>query len=116
MAEEICDALLLIDDTPCMSADRIRKRCLEIAEKRPIKLVVINYLQLMTMESNEVYGERCFHKMPEHLKALEKEFGCPVLAFTQLGRKLDRRQDHRPRLSDIQIAEAVARMYQNYKE
>lgn len=38
-AEEICNAPLLIDDTPCMSAYGIRKRCLEIAEKTPIKLI-----------------------------------------------------------------------------
>lgn len=104
-AEEICNAPLLIDDTPCMSADGIRKRCLEIAEKTPIKLIVIDYLQSMTTEPNEVYDERCFCKIPEQLKALAKEFGCPVLALTQLSRKVDRRQDHRPRLSDIHMVD-----------
>jgi replicative DNA helicase len=94
---------LLIDDTPALTAAAIRARCLRLAADRgPVGLVVVDYLQLMGA-SDRYAGNRVQEvaEMSRGLKALARELGAPVLALSQLSRAVEGRQSKVPLLSDL---------------
>lgn len=84
--------LLIEDDKSFASVTAIKSRCNEIQTKTGIRLLIIDYLQLMNGEADDVCRE---------LKGLAMKLECPVLLMTQLGRECEYRADHRPMLSDL---------------
>ncbi len=84
--------LLIEDDKSFASVPAIKSRCNEIQTKTGIRLLIIDYLQLMNGEADDVCRE---------LKDLAMKLECPVLLMTQLGRECEYRADHRPMLSDL---------------
>ena len=99
---------IYIDDTPGISIMEIRARCRKLQLEKHIGLVVIDYLQLI-QGSNKRNGsrEQEISEISRSLKILAKELDVPVIALSQLSREAEKRQDHRPMLSDLRESGAI---------
>ena len=86
----------------------IRARCRKLKIEKHIGLVVIDYLQLI-QGSNKRNGsrEQEISEISRSLKILAKELEVPVIALSQLSREAEKRQDHRPMLSDLRESGAI---------
>ncbi len=102
----LADANVHIDDTPAVSALELRAKCRRLFAKHeqtdaPIRLIVIDYLQLMRGNERIDSREQQIAEISRSLKALAKELGVPILALSQLNRSLEKRPDKRPLMSDL---------------
>lgn len=98
-------APLLIDDAPALTVAQMRSRARRIAKKHGLSLVVVDYIQLATGEGQS--REQEVSSISRGLKALAKEFNCPVIALSQLNRKVDERPNKRPLMSDLRDSGAI---------
>ncbi|MBR0085897.1 MAG: replicative DNA helicase, partial [Lachnospiraceae bacterium] len=107
----ISDAPLYIDDTPSITVAEIRSKCRKLKAENDIKLVLIDYLQLMGSTRSSRRGDSRQQEVSDisrALKALARELNVPVVALSQLSRKPEERQgDHRPILSDLRESGAI---------
>src|SRR5436305_6020907 len=102
----LADANIHIDDTPAVSALELRAKCRRLFAKHenteaPIRLIIIDYLQLMRGNERIDSREQQISEISRSLKALAKELNLPVIALSQLNRALEKRPDKRPQLSDL---------------
>lgn len=97
----INDAPLFIDDSPNMTLVEIRAKCRRLKQRNDLKLVVIDYLQLMTSGKRVESRQQEVSEFSRALKLLAKELGVPVIALSQLNRGPEQRQGGRPALSDL---------------
>lgn len=97
----INDAPLFIDDSPNMTLVEIRAKCRKLAQRGGLKLVVIDYLQLMTSGKKVESRQQEVSEFSRALKLLAKELQVPVVALSQLNRGPEQRADKRPALSDL---------------
>jgi replicative DNA helicase len=88
-----------IDDTPAVSVHHIRSRCRRIKRLHGLSLIVVDYLQLMRGDGDNRTQE--IGSISRGLKSIAKEFDVPVIALSQLSRKVEDRSDKRPILSDL---------------
>ena len=100
---------LIIDDTPGISVSELRSKCRKFKLEFGIKLVIIDYLQLMSGSGARSSDSRQqeISDISRSLKALAREIECPVIALSQLSRACESRQDHRPMLSDLRESGAI---------
>jgi replicative DNA helicase len=98
---EVADAPLFIDDSPNMSLMEIRAKCRRLKQRHDLKLVIIDYLQLMSSPRRVENRQQEVSEMSRSLKLLAKELDVPVVALSQLNRGPEQRQDKRPMLSDL---------------
>ena len=100
---------LIIDDTPGISVCELRSKCRKFKLEFGIKLVIIDYLQLMSGSGARSSDSRQqeISDISRSLKALAREIECPVIALSQLSRACESRQDHRPMLSDLRESGAI---------
>lgn len=100
---------LVIDDTPGISVSELRSKCRKFKLEFGIKLVIIDYLQLMSGSGarNSDSRQQEISDISRSLKALAREIECPVIALSQLSRACESRQDHRPMLSDLRESGAI---------
>lgn len=102
------ESKLLIDDTPAITPFDVRARARRAArEHGGVSLIVIDYLQLMTVPGYKDNRVAEISEISRALKAIAKEFNCPVIAGSQLNRSLEQRQDKRPIMSDIRESGAI---------
>ena len=98
---DINAAPLFIDDSPNMALMEIRAKCRRLKQLHGLKLVIIDYLQLMSsgrrVESRQVEVS----EFSRALKLLAKELGVPVVAISQLNRSAEQREGKEPRMSDL---------------
>lgn len=106
---KLMDAAFMVDDTPAISLAELRGKARQLSHKHDLKLVVIDYLQLMTAsaQASKRSREQEVSEISRGLKALAKELDIPVIALSQLSRKPDNRQDSRPVLSDLRESGAI---------
>jgi len=97
---ELSDSPILIDDTPGLSAMQLRAKARRLASRHDLKLIVVDYIQLMTSPGAE-NRQTEVSAISRGLKALARELSCPVLALSQLNRKNEDRGDRKPRMSDL---------------
>ena len=97
----INDAPLYDDDSPNMTLVEIRAKCRRLKQKVGLKLVVIDYLQLMTSGKKVESRQQEVSEFSRALKLLAKEIGVPVIALSQLNRGPEQRSDKKPALSDL---------------
>lgn len=91
---------VLIDDTPGLHYQQLRRRARMMQRKQGVKLIVVDYIQLMAGDKGgNREGE--VSSISRNLKALSKELHIPVVALSQLNRGLESRDNKRPRLSDL---------------
>ena len=103
-------APLYIDDTPSLSIFDLRAKARRLASQNGIKLIIVDYLQLMTAGSNNKLGnrEQEISTISRNLKALSKELDLPVIALSQLSRAVETRGGtKRPMLSDLRESGAI---------
>ena len=103
-------APLFIDDTPSLSIFDLRAKARRLASQHGIKLIVVDYLQLMTSGTSNKTGnrEQEISTISRNLKALAKELDVPVIALSQLSRAVETRGGaKRPLLSDLRESGAI---------
>ena len=103
-------APLFIDDTPSLSIFDLRAKARRLSSQHGIKLIVVDYLQLMTAGINSKSGnrEQEISTISRNLKALAKELNIPVIALSQLSRAVETRGGtKRPMLSDLRESGAI---------
>jgi replicative DNA helicase len=98
---EVVDAPLFIDDSPNMSMMEIRAKCRRLKQRHSLRLVIIDYLQLMSSSRRVENRQQEVSEMSRSLKLLAKELDVPVVAVSQLNRGPEQRNDKRPLLSDL---------------
>ena len=104
------NAPLFIDDTPSLSIFDLRAKARRLSSQHGIKLIVIDYLQLMTAGGSNKNGnrEQEISTISRNLKALAKELDVPVIALSQLSRAVETRGgSKRPILSDLRESGAI---------
>ncbi|MDM8550140.1 replicative DNA helicase [Desulfobacterales bacterium HSG2] len=92
---------IFIDDSPGISAIEIRAKSRRLKLNEDIGLIIIDYLQLIRGRSSTERRDLEIAEISRSLKALAKELNIPVVALSQLNRKLEERADKRPLLSDL---------------
>jgi replicative DNA helicase len=103
-------APLFIDDTPSLSIFDLRAKARRLSSQHGIKLIIVDYLQLMTAGSSSKAGnrEQEISMISRNLKALAKELDIPVIALSQLSRAVETRGGtKRPMLSDLRESGAI---------
>jgi replicative DNA helicase len=108
-AGRLHDALIYIDDTPAISVLELRAKARRMARDRDKKLalIIIDYLQLMRGSGAAQNREQEISEISRSLKALAKELNVPVLAISQLNRRVEDRNDKTPQLSDLRESGAI---------
>jgi replicative DNA helicase len=108
-AGKLHDVLMYIDDSPAISVLELRAKARRIARDRDKKLglVIIDYLQLMRGTGAAQNREQEISEISRSLKALAKELNVPVLAVSQLNRRVEERTDKTPQLSDLRESGAI---------
>ncbi len=99
---------LIIDDTPGISISELRSKCRKYKLEHDLKLVIIDYLQLMSGSGRSTDSrQQEISDISRSLKALARELNVPVIALSQLSRAVEQRPDHRPMLSDLRESGAI---------
>ena len=98
---KISEAPLFIDDSPNMSLMEIRAKCRRLKQRHDLKLVIIDYLQLMSSGKRVESRQQEVSEFSRALKLLAKELEVPVIAISQLNRGPEQRTDKKPQMSDL---------------
>jgi replicative DNA helicase len=98
---EVADAPLFIDDSPNMSMMEIRSKCRRLKQRHDLRMVIIDYLQLMSSPKRVENRQQEVSEMSRSLKLLAKELETPVIAVSQLNRGPEQRTNKQPMLSDL---------------
>ena len=98
---EISDAPLFIDDSPNMTMMEIRAKARRLKQRNNLKLIVVDYLQLMSSGKKVESRQQEVSEFSRQMKLLAKELEVPVIAISQLNRGPEQRTDKRPMLSDL---------------
>jgi replicative DNA helicase len=108
-AGRLHEAPIYIDDTPAISVLELRAKARRLIRDRSKKvgLIVIDYLQLMRGMGNASNREQEISEISRSLKALAKELNVPVIAISQLNRRVEDRGDRRPMMSDLRESGAI---------
>ena len=103
-------APIFIDDTPAISVFELRAKARRLVKKEGIKIIIIDYLQLMTSGGKSGNREQEISTISRSLKGISKELNIPVIALSQVNRSLEQRSgigSKRPMLSDLRESGAI---------
>jgi replicative DNA helicase len=103
----VSEAPLFIDDSPNMSMMEIRAKCRRLKQRHDLRLVVVDYLQLMSSGKRVESRQQEVAEFSRSLKLLAKELDVPVVAISQLNRGPEQRTDKRPQLADLRESGAI---------
>ncbi|MCW2674191.1 MAG: replicative helicase, partial [Frankiales bacterium] len=98
---EVAEAPLYIDDSPNLTMMEVRSKARRLKQRNQLRLVVIDYLQLMTGNKKAESRQQEVSELSRSLKLLAKELEVPVIAMSQLNRGAEQRTDKKPMLSDL---------------
>jgi len=101
------NALLFIDDTPGQGMLRIAANARRLKLREKIKLVVIDYLQLIEPDNRRDSRQEQVAHISRRLKFLARELQIPVMALAQVNRSSEDRTDHKPRLADLRESGSI---------
>ena len=104
---EVVNAPLFIDDSPNMSMMEIRSKCRRLKQRNELKLVIVDYLQLMSSPRRVENRQQEVSELSRSLKLLAKELNVPVVALAQLNRGPELRTDKRPLLADLRESGSI---------
>jgi replicative DNA helicase len=104
---EISEAPLFVDDTPNMNLMEIRAKARRLKQRNDLKLIIVDYLQLMSSPKRVESRQQEVAELSRGLKLLAKEVECPVVAVSQLNRGPEQRTDKRPQLSDLRESGSI---------
>ena len=100
-------AKVFIDDTPGLSPDVLRSKARRLKREHDLGLIVIDYLQLMSVPGNNENRATEISEISRSLKGLAKELNVPVIALSQHNRSLETRTDKRPVMADLRESGAI---------
>lgn len=103
--EDILKADIYMDDTPSLNITQLKNKARRLCYDKGVKLILIDYLQLMSGEGNN--REQEISGITRSLKGLAKELNVPIIVLSQLSRKCEDRPDKRPMLSDLRESGAI---------
>ncbi len=106
-AETVGKSYLVIDDTPGISIPELRSKCRKQQLEKGLDMIIIDYLQLMSGSGKAESRQNEVSEISRSLKAIARELGVPIIALSQLSRKVEDRSDHRPQLSDLRESGAI---------
>ncbi len=98
---------LIIDDTSSISISNLKSKCRKYKLDYDIKLIIIDYLQLMETGNKNESHQLAIAEISRSLKSLARELNVPVVALSQLSRNVEKRDDKRPMLSDLRDSGAI---------
>jgi replicative DNA helicase len=98
---QINDAPLFIDDSPNLTLVEIRAKCRRLAQRVGLKMIVIDYIQLMTSGKKVESRQQEVSEFSRALKLLAKELNVPVIAISQLNRNSEQTKDKKPEISQL---------------
>ncbi|MGE2835522.1 replicative DNA helicase [Mycobacterium sp. SMC-4] len=104
---EISEAPLYIDDSPNLTMMEIRAKARRLKQKSDLRLIVIDYLQLMTSGKKVESRQQEVSEFSRQIKLLAKELEVPVVAMSQLNRGPEQRTDKKPMLSDLRESGSI---------
>lgn len=97
-----------IDDTPGISIMEMKNKCRRLKAEVGLDLIVIDYLQLMSIEGKKSESRtQEISTLSRNLKLLARELDCPVIVLSQLSRAVEQRPNHRPMLSDLRESGSI---------
>jgi replicative DNA helicase len=104
----LSESPIFVDDTPGISAMEMRAKARRLKAERNVGLIIVDYLQLMRgRQGPERSREQEISEISRSLKALAKELNVPVMALSQLNRRVEERGDKIPQLSDLRESGAI---------
>ncbi len=103
----LAEAKIFIDDTPALPILEMRAKARRLQAEQGLGLVVVDYLQLMRGRHNVERREQEISEISRSLKAMAKELNVPVIALSQLNRKVEDRPNKRPQMSDLRESGAI---------
>jgi replicative DNA helicase len=98
---EVAEAPLFIDDSPNLTMMEIRAKARRLKQRHNLKLIVVDYLQLMSPHKRAESRQQEVSEMSRALKLLAKELEVPVIAISQLNRGAEQRTDKKPQIADL---------------
>jgi replicative DNA helicase len=104
---EVSSAPLFLDDSPNMTMMEIRAKCRRLKQRHDLRLVIVDYLQLMTSGKRIESRQQEVAEFSRALKLLAKELDVPVVAISQLNRSAEQRQDKKPMLADLRESGSI---------
>lgn len=109
--KELKDFTFYIDDTPGISIEKIIEKCQKIKLEKNIGLIIIDYLQLVGYNKNELLSrDKEITNIMTRLKKLINEINIPIIITSQLSREPEKRENHRPVLSDFRKSSSIAQI------
>ncbi len=97
-----------IDDTPGISIMEMKNKCRRLKAEKGLDLIVIDYLQLMSIEGKRIESRtQEISVLSRNLKLLARELDCPVIVLSQLSRAVEQRPNKRPMLSDLRESGSI---------
>ena len=106
-AGRLSEAQIFIDDSPAISALTLRAKARRLKSRFDIQLIILDYLQLMQGSIQSENRQQEISEISRSLKALARELNIPLVAVSQLSRAPERRENYRPRLSDLRESGAI---------
>jgi replicative DNA helicase len=103
----VVEAPLFIDDSPNMSMMEIRAKCRRLKQQHDLRLIIIDYLQLMSSGKRVESRQQEVAEFSRALKLLAKELEVPVIAISQLNRGPEQRTDRKPMMSDLRESGSI---------
>ena len=103
----LAGAPLFIDDTPALSIYEFRSKVRRLKTQYDIQLVIIDYLQLMSGGKRSESRQQEISEISRSLKALAREMNAPVIALSQLSRRVEERKPAKPMLSDLRESGSI---------
>jgi replicative DNA helicase len=105
--KQLQDAKIFIDDTGALTPTELRARARRIKREHGLDLIIVDYLQLMSVPGTKENRATEISEISRGLKALAKEIHCPVIALSQLNRGVEQRENKRPVMSDLRESGAI---------
>ncbi len=105
--DKLNDVPLFIDDSPNMSLMEIRAKCRRLKQRHNLKMVVLDYLQLLSSGKRVESRQQEVSEFSRTLKLLAKELDVPIIALSQLNRGSEQRTDKRPQVSDLRESGSI---------
>lgn len=106
-AGRLSEALIFIDDTPAISALEMKAKARRLKSEVNLGLIILDYLQLMRGGGYKDSREQEISEISRSLKTLAKELNVPVIALSQLNRKVEDRTNKRPQMADLRDSGAI---------
>ncbi len=106
-ATRVAGSSIVIDDTGSITPAELRSKCRKLKLEKGLDLIIIDYLQLMSGGGKSDSHQQEVSEISRSLKALARELNVPVVALSQLSRKVEDRPDKHPMLSDLRESGAI---------